>query len=316
MTEPFTKLLASILDSTIWDEDEHTRIVWVTMLAMAGPDGCVRAAVPGLTRRANLKSLSDEEALRVVEAALGRFQQPDPYSRSPDHDGRRIEVIEGGWRLLSHARIRGTRDPEVRREQNREAARRHRERQRVSQSKPPSATVSHGKQEQAHTDTEADTDPEEKEKRERLARAASIPIHDPVAAAHDPDVVDVLATDPPPGCRPWGPSDAAECHRQVRGNGIDRVVAVIAFVRDSIVERRQFGDRVAQPKDWANLWKYDGDPWDRWHQRFCERGADPPPVEDASREDFVREQGERAGLDPAHIDELVAKAAKENPHGS
>jgi hypothetical protein len=38
---PFTKLLSSITDSTIWGESDGVRIVWVTMLAMADRRGRV-----------------------------------------------------------------------------------------------------------------------------------------------------------------------------------------------------------------------------------------------------------------------------------
>ena len=66
---------------------------------MAGKTGVVDASVPGLADAARVPLADCEEALR-------RLQAPDPYSRSGDHDGRRIEPVDGGWRLINHAKYR------------------------------------------------------------------------------------------------------------------------------------------------------------------------------------------------------------------
>jgi hypothetical protein len=112
MSITFTKLFTSITESTIWREDDHTRIVWITMLAMADRNGRVFASIPGLADRARVPVESAEKALQ-------RFQSPDRYSRTPDHEGRRIEVIDGGWRLLNHAKYRELRDEEAIKESKR-----------------------------------------------------------------------------------------------------------------------------------------------------------------------------------------------------
>lgn len=95
----FTKLFSTIVTSSIWGEDDKTRIVWITMLALSNKDGVVEAAIPGL---ANAARVSVEDC----EAALQKFMEPDKYSRSRANDGRRIEVVDGGWKLLNHASYR------------------------------------------------------------------------------------------------------------------------------------------------------------------------------------------------------------------
>lgn len=115
----FVKLFESILDSTVWLEDAETKVVWITMLAMADANGYVAAAVPGLAKRAGV----DRQA---VDVALEKFRSPDPDSRSREHEGRRIVDVDGGWKLLNYAKYRAKRDHEVRREQNKEAQRRSR----------------------------------------------------------------------------------------------------------------------------------------------------------------------------------------------
>ena len=76
------------------------------MLAMADRKGRVWASVPGLANRARV-------SLKEAEAAIKKFLSPDKYSRTSDYDGRRIEIIDGGWRLLNHEKYRSIRDEEV-----------------------------------------------------------------------------------------------------------------------------------------------------------------------------------------------------------
>jgi len=117
----YTKLFNSIVTSTIWTEDDKTRIVWITMLAIADQNGEVQASIPGLARLAAV-SISD------AEIAISKFLGPDPYSRTPENDGRRIAKIDGGWELLNHAKYRKMASLAEAKEANSERQRRHRER--------------------------------------------------------------------------------------------------------------------------------------------------------------------------------------------
>lgn len=151
----FTKLYSEIITSSIWSETHATRVVWVTMLAMADSSGRVDASIPGLARTANV-------SLDECERAITTFGQPDPYSRSQEYEGRRIAAVDGGWLLLNYEKYRGMRDPEERQRQNREAKRRQREREKdVSHGQQMSATISPSCQpSSAHTEAEADSSPE------------------------------------------------------------------------------------------------------------------------------------------------------------
>jgi hypothetical protein len=95
----YTKLFSSIVTSTVWGLDSDARVVWVTMLAMADQRGVVEGSVPGLARVAVV-------SIEAVERALAAFLAPDAHSRTPDHEGRRIEAVPGGWRLLNHGAYR------------------------------------------------------------------------------------------------------------------------------------------------------------------------------------------------------------------
>lgn len=111
----FVKLYGSILDSSVWGESKDTRLVWVTLLAMADPEGYVEASLPGLARRANV-------TIEECEAALAVLSAPDPYSKSQEHDGRRVEKVARGWLVLNYEAYR-----EMRTRSQADAARRKRE---------------------------------------------------------------------------------------------------------------------------------------------------------------------------------------------
>jgi hypothetical protein len=108
----YTKLFSSIITSTIWRESPVVCKVWVTMLALADRYGVVEGSIPGL---AHLASVSVDEASEAIQ----RFLSPDPYSRSPEWGGRRIEPVDGGWRLLNHDKYRAKMSPEDIRERDR-----------------------------------------------------------------------------------------------------------------------------------------------------------------------------------------------------
>jgi hypothetical protein len=117
----YTKLFASILDSTIWLENDKTRLVWITMLAMSNQWGDVEASIPGLATRARV-------SLEEAKAALDALAGPDEYSRTKDHDGRRIQEIDGGWRILNHGKYREKMSQDQRREYLARKQREHRAR--------------------------------------------------------------------------------------------------------------------------------------------------------------------------------------------
>ncbi len=108
----FTKLFSSITESTIWVAPDPHRLCWITMLAMADRQGRVFGSIPGLANRARI----DVEACR---GAIASFLAPDPDSRTKDFEGRRIEEIDGGWRLINHAKYRALQDEETLKEAKR-----------------------------------------------------------------------------------------------------------------------------------------------------------------------------------------------------
>jgi hypothetical protein len=148
MSMSFTKLFASITESTIWVAPDAHRLTWITMLAMADHRGRVWGSIPGLANRARVP-------LEAVEEALKSFMAPDPYSRTKDQEGRRIEEIDGGWRLLNHAKYRAIRDQESIRETKRNYINAKREKER--QVSTTVSTVDRGRH-IAEAEAEADSE--------------------------------------------------------------------------------------------------------------------------------------------------------------
>lgn len=109
----YVKLFDKLIRSSIWDEDDCTRVVWITMLAMADANGEVRSTERYLALAARVSEGQLQESLKKL---LG----PDDRSTSKEYEGRRVEVIEGGWRILNHGKYRQMMRTESRREYQRQ----------------------------------------------------------------------------------------------------------------------------------------------------------------------------------------------------
>ena len=109
----FTKLYSSIIYSSVWQEPDETRLVWITLLALSDRHGMVYGSVLGLAAAARV-------SLPECEKALETFMSPDEHSSNPDNEGRRVERVPGGWKLLNYALYRGIGTSESRREYQRQ----------------------------------------------------------------------------------------------------------------------------------------------------------------------------------------------------
>ena len=116
----YNKLYTKILDSSIWLEPNPTRIVWITFLAAMDEDGF--AQFSSVRNLANRAMVTVEEATAAVQT----LENPDGESANKEHDGRRIERVDGGWMILNAGLYRDivTRTEKLR--LNRERVARHR----------------------------------------------------------------------------------------------------------------------------------------------------------------------------------------------
>jgi hypothetical protein len=150
----YSKLHSSIVNSSLWTEPDSVRILFVTLLAMCDQHGEVQGSKLGLNRIANIDL---DDAGMAWSALMSPDRNSSDRLRNPENEGRRVEEIPGGFRLLNFAYYRGLRNEDDRREQNRRAQLRFREK---SQSKPTKAEVSPRKPRKAQAEAEAEAEAE------------------------------------------------------------------------------------------------------------------------------------------------------------
>jgi hypothetical protein len=112
----YAKVFAQIFDSSIAD-DFRLRHFFMDLLVLADADGVVDMTPTAIAARTRIP-------LEDVTAMLAKLEQPDPESRTPDADGRRIERLDEhrtwGWHLINYHRFRMIASDEQRREKTRE----------------------------------------------------------------------------------------------------------------------------------------------------------------------------------------------------
>jgi hypothetical protein len=98
MSLSFAPIFNTLLDSSIWEEPYHVRLLWLTMLTLKGSDQIVRGYnAYKLARRANITPEEAAEGLAILK-------NPDTRSGDQAFEGRRIEeVARDCWRILNGA---------------------------------------------------------------------------------------------------------------------------------------------------------------------------------------------------------------------
>ena len=204
----YTKVFNSIITSTIWQEDSDTKVVWVTLLALADKDGVADATIPGL---ANLAGVPLAKTIKAIK----KFLAPDPYSRTKTDGGRRMIEVESGWLLLNHAAYREKGDPAARREQNRLAQQRFRAKNANSKQ-----IVSNNNQRSAQAEAEAEAEAVNKELSKQRKPLVQFDYE-----------VDEFVNITPKDIKKWGEAfPAVEINRELKSAGI--------WLRDNPTKRK------------------------------------------------------------------------------
>lgn len=95
----YAKVFDSLLTSSLWCHEHYVIRIWIAMLARCDSRGVVGGSIPGFASLCRVTRGEMEQALEVLLS-------PDPDSRTPDHEGRRLEVVPGGWRILNYKAYR------------------------------------------------------------------------------------------------------------------------------------------------------------------------------------------------------------------
>ena len=102
----YSRVFLQILDSSI-AEDYRTRHFFEDLLKLADRDGVVDMTHSAIARRLNAPEAEVREAIAKLEA-------PDPNSRDPKKEGRRIERLsdhrDWGWRIINWNEYEAIRD--------------------------------------------------------------------------------------------------------------------------------------------------------------------------------------------------------------
>ena len=153
------------------------------MLAIADADGIVSASIPGLASVSNVEQEAARGAIKIL-------LDPDPDSRTKDFEGRRIEEINGGWRILNYKKYRRMLNQEERKE--------YKAKWIANKRLQESTNVDSRQSRRKSTQAEAEAREKEKEKETVVSSFSSsfskkskppvdqIPVYDKPGPTHDP----------------------------------------------------------------------------------------------------------------------------------
>lgn len=148
----YGKLFDSMYDSTL-AEDWRALVTFQQMIVLCDADGMIDMTPQSLARRTSIP-------IEHIEAGIKILENPDPYSRTPDQEGRRIELIDEhrpwGWHIVNHEKYKNLQDADTIRAQTRERVRKHREMKR---------TVTDSNASKRHIDTDINKDKEKRVKK-------------------------------------------------------------------------------------------------------------------------------------------------------
>jgi len=111
----YGKIFESMYDGTI-SSNWKALITFQQMIVLSDSQGVIDIHPPALSKRTGIP-------LDIIEDGIEYLEQPDKYSRSQDHEGRRIlrlnEHRPWGWSIVNHQHYRDLSSTEDRREKDR-----------------------------------------------------------------------------------------------------------------------------------------------------------------------------------------------------
>jgi hypothetical protein len=124
----YAKLFSSMYDGTLGTVGPWEALVtFQQMLILADQDGVVDMTLAAIQKRTTIP-------LNVLEKGIKALAEPDPESRSPLHEGRRIHLLTDhrswGWQIVNFKYYRQLQRGQDRREKNAGYAAAYRERQK------------------------------------------------------------------------------------------------------------------------------------------------------------------------------------------
>lgn len=112
----YGKVFDSIYDGTLYGHWQAI-VTMQQLIVLATPDGVVDMTPQAIAARTSIP-------LEIIAKGLDVLGAPDPYTRTPGEDGRRIVLLDEhrpwGWRLVNHGKYMRLRNAEQKRTADRE----------------------------------------------------------------------------------------------------------------------------------------------------------------------------------------------------
>lgn len=96
----YSPLWSHIVDSSLWAEPDFVVKVFLTLIAKKDMDDVVRGSAYNIALWCRKTEAETLEALKVLSSPDTRRLEPQQY------DGKRIEKVDGGWKVLNGAHYR------------------------------------------------------------------------------------------------------------------------------------------------------------------------------------------------------------------
>lgn len=148
----YGKIFDSMYDGTLYGQWEAL-VTFQQLIVLCDADGIVDMTPPAIAARTSIP-------LEIITKGLTILESPDPYSRTPGQEGRRIELIDAhrpwGWHIVNHDKYQHMQDADTIRAQTRERVRKHREQKEKERNGNGDVTGSNAQK--RHTDTDTNTD--------------------------------------------------------------------------------------------------------------------------------------------------------------
>jgi uncharacterized phage protein (TIGR02220 family) len=150
----YGKIFEQIYDGTL-AENWQALITFQQMIVLCDADGIIDMTPNAISRRTGIP-------LEHIEEGINFLEKKDPYSRTPNEDGRRIARLDEhrpwGWYIVNHEKYKKMKDNDEIREQNRLRKQRQREKEQKCHAESRDVTPCHA--ESRHTDTDTNTTPQ------------------------------------------------------------------------------------------------------------------------------------------------------------
>ena len=122
----YGKIFEQIYDGTLvanW----KALVTFQQMIVLCDADGTIDMTPQAISSRTGIP-------LEIIGEGISYLEQEDPYSRSPDENGKRITRLDEhrpwGWSIVNHGKYKSLQDADTIRHQNKIRKQRQRERSR------------------------------------------------------------------------------------------------------------------------------------------------------------------------------------------